>query len=168
MDNVSSLLHLPIVGRFQIASIISLSLSCLTAEQDLGVSEEVVLKEFDFNRGSHIRMSWLQGCLGIGIGTRSLLRHIGMRLLLECPCYIWSRVLFLQTSRVFISMPDTWFSSSLDVTSLAQGCVVLTILYTTLGVATIFETKQLAGYLSLLHVYLKLLFIIYFLFICYE
>lgn len=45
---------------------------------------------------------------------------------------------------------------------------MLTIMYTTLKVATVFETWQLAGYLSLLHIYLKLLFLIDFLFNFYE
>lgn len=36
---------------------------------------------------------------------------------------------------------------------------MLTILYITLGVTTIFWTRQLAGYFSMIQVYLKLLFI---------
>lgn len=36
----------------------------------------------------------------------------------------------------------------------------LFILYTTLIVVNVFETRQLVGYLSLLQVYLKLLFVV--------
>lgn len=61
-----------------------------------------------------------------------------------------------------------WLFSSLDVTGWAWGCIVLTILYTVLLVATAFETRQLAGYLSILQIYLKLLFVVEFLFNCYE
>lgn len=59
LDGASSLFHLPIVDKFFTAPVISLSLTCLIDVQDLGVFEEVVLKEFDFNRGVHLRMSWL-------------------------------------------------------------------------------------------------------------
>lgn len=42
------------------AHVTSSSLAYLTVVRDLGVFEEVVLKEFDFNRGAHLRKSWLQ------------------------------------------------------------------------------------------------------------
>lgn len=54
--------------------------------------------------------------------------------------------------------------SSLDVDSWAWGYATLT--YTTFGVTTLLETRQLAGYLSLLHVSLKLLFLVDLLFNC--
>lgn len=56
LDDVSSLYHLPITDRFFTAHVISLTLACLTDVRDLGVSEEAVLEEFDFNRGTHLRM----------------------------------------------------------------------------------------------------------------
>lgn len=68
--------------------------------------------------------------------------------------------LFANKSHVYIHVMYMWLFSSLDDISWTWGCVVLTILYTSLGVATVFETRQLAGYLSLLQVYLKLLFVV--------
>lgn len=70
-------------------------------------------------------------------------------------------------SSVYINARYVWLFS-LDVTSWAWGCAMLTIMYTSLRVETIFETKHLAGYLSLLQVYLKLLFVVDFLFNYYQ
>ncbi|CAL5190516.1 unnamed protein product [Lathyrus oleraceus] len=60
LDDVSSLFHFPITGRFLTTLTISLSLACLTVARDLGVSKAVVLEGFGFNRGVHLCMSWLQ------------------------------------------------------------------------------------------------------------
>lgn len=60
LDDVSSLFHLPIDDRFFTAPGISQNLACMVVVWDLGVTEVVVLKEFDFNRGVHLRMSWLR------------------------------------------------------------------------------------------------------------
>lgn len=32
----------------------------MTVVQDLGVTNEQVIKEFRFNKGTHLRLSWLQ------------------------------------------------------------------------------------------------------------
>ena len=37
----------------------SMLLACMIVAQDFGVSEVDVQKEFTFNRGTHLRMSWL-------------------------------------------------------------------------------------------------------------
>lgn len=122
-----------------------------------------MLKEFDFNRGAHLRMSWIQD------------RY--KELVVAHRCKVSARVYMLQIVAstlfedklgVYIDTRNMWLFNSLDVTSWACGCVVLTILYTTLEVATSFETKQLAGYLSLLQIYLKLLFVVEFFFNLYE
>lgn len=51
LDDVSSLVHLPIVSRFFTTPVISQSLACMMVVRDLGVTEE-----FEFNSGAHIRM----------------------------------------------------------------------------------------------------------------
>lgn len=61
-------------------------------------------------------------------------------------------IVFVDKSGVYIDAMYACLFSNLKVTSWVYGCATLTILYTTLGVATVFETIQLAGYLSLLHV----------------
>ena len=48
---------------------------------------------------------------------------------------------FEDNPSVYIDARYVWLFSSLDVTSWAYGRIALTILYTTLGVAIIFETR---------------------------
>ncbi|CAL5193589.1 unnamed protein product [Lathyrus oleraceus] len=69
-------------------------------------------------------------------------RRWEMRLLLE--------MLLERLLRRLLEMLVGRLLSSLDVTSWAWGCHTLTILYTTLGVTTVFEIRQLVDYLSLL------------------
>lgn len=57
LDDVSSLFHHPIDGRFFTTHVISQSLACMVVVRDLGVNGEVVLEGFDFNKGVHLRMS---------------------------------------------------------------------------------------------------------------
>lgn len=57
LDDISSLFNLPINGNFFTAIVISQKLACMAVVRDLGFTEEVVLEEFDFNRGVHLRMS---------------------------------------------------------------------------------------------------------------
>lgn len=163
LDNVSSLFHLPIPRRFFMAPVISLSLACFTVVRDLGVSKEAMVEEFDFNRGTHLRMSWLRDRYEELVTAQMYEVVVRVYILHLVVC-----TLFVDKSGVYIEVRYMWMFSSLDDTNWVWRCAALTILYLTLGVATIFETRQLAGYLSLLKVYLKLLFVILFLFNCYE
>lgn len=60
LDDVSSLFHFAITDRFFTNTIISSLHACMMAVRDLGVFEEVVLEEFEFTRGVHLRLSWLR------------------------------------------------------------------------------------------------------------
>lgn len=82
LDDVSSLFHLSIIGRFWTTHVISLLLACLTTARDMGVAYEAVLEELGFNMGV------IFICLGFEIGTTSLLWHKVIRLPLGCTCYI--------------------------------------------------------------------------------
>lgn len=66
LDDVSSLFHLPIDDRFWTALVLSMSLACMTASRDLGVSEVAVQKEFGINRA----LTFV--CLGFERRTMSL------------------------------------------------------------------------------------------------
>lgn len=56
-------------------------------------------------------------------------------------------------SCVYIDVRYTWLFSSLETPCWAWGIVVLTMIYMTIGVATVPKTRQLAVYLSILQVY---------------
>lgn len=135
----------------------------MTAARDLGVSEEDVQKEFGINRGARLRMSWLQKTYDelVVAGSYEVAARVYMLHLVAC-------TLFVDKSGVYTDAQYVYLFSSLDVTSWVWGYATMTILYITLGVATIFETKQLVGYLSLLHVSLTILFFVDFLFNYYE
>lgn len=64
--------------------------------------------------------------------------------------YLLACTLFADKSGVYIDAQYVCLFSSLDVTSWAWGCVALTILYASLGMTKVFETRQLVGYLRLL------------------
>lgn len=120
-------------------------------------------KEFGINMHTHIHMSWLLKTYDELVAARSyeVVAKVYLLHLIAC-------TLFADKSGVYIDSRYICLFSSLDVTSWAWDCAILTIWYITLAVATIFETKQLTGYLSLLQVSLKLLFVLDFLFNCYE
>lgn len=110
--DVSSLFHLPMTDRFWTTHVISQSLACLTVARDLGVSKEVVLKEFDFNMGVHLRMSWLWDMYEelVAAYRYEVVSRVYMLHLVAC-------TLFIYKSGVYINARYMWLFSSLDVTS---------------------------------------------------
>lgn len=112
LDDVPSLFHLPIIGRLWTTTVISLSLACLTVALDLGVSKEVVLEEFGFNQGAHIRMSWLQDRYEELVAAHSYEVINRMYLL-----HLVARTLFMDKSDVYIDVRYVWLFCSLYVTS---------------------------------------------------
>lgn len=163
LDDVSILFHLPIGDKFWTTFVISMSLACMAAARDLGVSEPVVKNEFDINRGVHLHMYWFRNTHDklVATGSYEVVAMVYMLHLVAC-------TLFVDKSGVYFDARYMCLFNSLEVTSWAWGCDALTILYTTLEVMIIFETRQPASYLSLLQVYLKLLFVVDFLFNYYE
>lgn len=61
--------------------------------------------------------------------------------------------LFADKSHVYIDAQYLWLFSRLEHISWTWRCGALIIIYASLGVATAFQTKQLAGYLSAFYVY---------------
>lgn len=57
LDDVCYLFHLPLACNFFNAPIIIQQLEHITIEQNLGVTEEQLIKEFMVNRGAHFRLS---------------------------------------------------------------------------------------------------------------
>lgn len=133
LDDVSSLFHLPIGSRFWTTPVLSQSLTCITTARDLGVFEGVVHKEFTFNRGVHLRIFWLRKTYNevVAVGSYEVAARMYMLYLIACN-------LFADRSSFYIDTLHVCLFSSLEVTNWAWGCIVLTIMYTTLGVMTIF------------------------------
>lgn len=69
--------------------------------RDLRVFEEVVLKEFGFNRGGHLRMSWLRDMYDELVEACMYEAAIMVYMLFLVVCTLFA------TSQVFILMLDT-------------------------------------------------------------
>ena len=112
LDDVSSLFHLAIASRFFTTPVISQSLACMVVVRDLGVIEDIVLEEFEINRGAHLRISWLQdsydelgGAHMYETSTRVYMLH-----LVAC-------TLFADKSHIYIDAQYMWLFTRLDDTS---------------------------------------------------
>lgn len=121
--------------------------ACMTNVQDLGVIEEAVLEEFEFNRGAHLQVFWLRDRYYELVEAQMYepTTRVYMLHLLTC-------TFFANKSVVYIDARYMWLLSNLDDTNWDWGCIALTILYETLRVVNASETKQLVGYLSLFQV----------------
>ena len=82
----------------------------MTATQDLGVFEEVVQKDFSFNRGTHLYMSWLQNTYVelVAAGSYEVVARVYMLHLITC-------TLFADNSGVYIDMCACSVASRLPV-----------------------------------------------------
>lgn len=115
----------------------------MTIVQYLGVTEQHMIDEFRHMRGAHFRLSWLQDmykdlvCEGVYKETaREYMLH-----LVGCTILAYK-------SHVYIDVKYMWLFNSLKHFSWAWKCVVLIVLYVSLGEATVFKTRKLAGYMS--------------------
>ncbi|XP_058734119.1 protein MAIN-LIKE 2-like [Vicia villosa] len=116
---------------------------CL-ALKDLRVIKESMLEEFKFNRGTHIWITWLRDLYHNLVEAHKYETAARTYMLHLVAC-----ILFVDKSRVYNDAQYLWLFSSVEHTSWAWGCTPLTIQYTTFGVANVFETRQLAGYLCI-------------------
>ncbi|XP_058783517.1 uncharacterized protein LOC131658212 [Vicia villosa] len=89
------------------------------------------------------RIPWLEVKEGVVHEEFSFTRGLHLRM-------SWLRDRYDKSS-VYIDVCYTWLFSSLDTPNWDWGVAVFTMLYTTLGIASQPDFKQLTGYLSLLH-----------------
>lgn len=126
----------PIGGRFWTTLVVSMSLACQIVARDFRVSDVAVQEDFGVNKGAHLCMSWLQKMYNelvvdesYEVAARAYMLHI-----ITC-------TLFADKSDVYIDAQYVCLFSRLEETSWARGGVALPLLYTTLRVTTVFETK---------------------------
>lgn len=86
-------------------------------------------------------MAWLRKTYDefVGVGSYEDVTRAYMLHIITC-------TLFVDKSDVYINARYMCLFSRLEDTSWAWTCAALTLLYTTLGVVIVFETKQLADY----------------------
>lgn len=147
LDDVHQLFHLPIAGSFFTPVHRTTAMALRLVVDLLEVSEAEVLKEFSETRGYHLRMHWLRSTYAelVAAGRYQAAARAYMLHLVAC-------TLFADKSGVYIDVRYLSLFSALDTSSWAWGVAALTMLYTALDAASQPETRQLAGYLSLLQV----------------
>ncbi|XP_058776792.1 protein MAIN-LIKE 1-like [Vicia villosa] len=145
LDDVHSLFHLPIAGTFFTPIHRDQATPVRMVVDALDVDVVAVLTEFCETRGFHLRMSWLRKVYQelADAGRYQAAARAYMLHLVAC-------TLFADKSRVYIDVRYVSLFSDLDPPCWAWGVATLTMMYTTLDYASHLDTRQLAGYLSLL------------------
>ncbi|XP_058769030.1 protein MAIN-LIKE 1-like [Vicia villosa] len=145
LDDVHSLFHIPIVGTFFTPVHRDQTMAVHMVMDALEVDELVVLKEFGDTRGFHLKMSWLRRVYQelVDAGRYQAAAMAYMLHLVAC-------TLFADKSGVYIDVSYLSLFINLETPCWAWGVAAMTMLYTTLDVASCLDTRQLAGYLSLL------------------
>ncbi|XP_058733748.1 protein MAIN-LIKE 2-like [Vicia villosa] len=139
LDDIDALLHISIAGTFFIPPYINQAATLRLVMEDLEVTQETVYDEFSYNRGLHLRMSWLMDSYHEYVAAQRYQAAARAYML-----HIMTCSLFADKSGNYI---DVWYLclfSSLDTPTWAWGVADLTMLYTALDIATQLETKQLA------------------------
>ncbi|XP_068492241.1 protein MAIN-LIKE 1-like [Phaseolus vulgaris] len=132
LDDVSSLLHLPILGQFPTFVPLEYNEAATILAELLGVDETRGKAEMRQCRGVHVRLSWLRD-----IYEEFALRRLGKK------------------SATSISILYLLLFNNLHMChGYAWGAAILTYLYEQLGDASYFNTKQLASYATLVQVQL--------------
>ncbi|XP_058733211.1 protein MAIN-LIKE 1-like [Vicia villosa] len=144
LDDVHSLFHLPIVSTFFTPAHRDQTTAVHMVMDALEVDELVVLKEFGDTRGFNLRISWLRRVYQELVeGRYQAAARAYMLHLVAC-------TLFADKSGVYLDFWYLTFFNDLDTPCWAWGVAALTMLYTRLDAASRPDTRQLAGYLSLL------------------
>ncbi|KAJ1391176.1 Aminotransferase-like, plant mobile domain [Sesbania bispinosa] len=149
LDDVSTLLHLPVTGRL-------FSLPALSRDEakQLLVSSKVspvdALAETEITRGAYVRLSWLRDVYNSNIQQRNLNAAARAYLLHLVGCTIFVdksattiRVTYLELFRDLRTMGN-----------IAWGASALEYLYEQLKDASCHNTRQLAGYTTLLQAWI--------------
>ncbi|XP_058787682.1 protein MAIN-LIKE 1-like [Vicia villosa] len=145
LDDVHALFHLPIASTFFTSVHRDQTTAVQMVRDVLEVDEMGVLKEFGHTRGFHHRMSWLRKVYQqlVDAGRYEAVARAYMLHLVAC-------TLFADKSAYHIDVLYLTLFSNLDTPCWAWGVAAMMMLYTALGAASSPDTRQLAGYLSLL------------------
>jgi len=148
LDDVSSILHLPIVGQFPTYDALNHNVAKNMLMELLGTSETNSNEELRRNKGAQVRLTWLrevykQCCIDRSweCAARAYLLH-----LLGC-------TIFANKSATWVSVCYLALFRDLDMCGQwAWGAAALTFMYKQLGDACLSETRQLGGFLTIVQV----------------
>ena len=152
LDDVSSILHIPIMGQFPTYMTLGYDESSSLLVELLGVVQTRANEELRQCRSSYVRLSWLRevyedSCTGQlwEYGARAFLLH-----LVGC-------TIFADKSATSISVSYLALFRDLPVCGgYAWGAAALAYTYEQLGDACFAHTRQLGGYITLIQVRLTI------------
>ncbi|XP_058734224.1 protein MAIN-LIKE 1-like [Vicia villosa] len=145
LDNVDVLFHIPIASTFFTPVYRDQGTVVRMVVDALEVDEVEVLSEFGDTRGFHLRMSWLRRIYQELVHAERYQAAARAYVLHLVAC-----TLFADKSGVYVDVHYLSLFSALDTPCWAWGVAALTMLYAALDAAYRPNTRQLAGYLSLL------------------
>ena len=148
LDDISSLLHLPITGAFYMYEGIDSYAAVEKLVELLGVRASDARAETHQCRGPHVRLSWLREVYRSRCSARQWTEAARAYLL-----HLVGSTIFANKSAAFIGVVWLEVFRELDECSTyAWGAATLTHMYEHLNDASMSRTRQLGGYVSLLQV----------------
>ena len=148
LDDVSSLLLIPVRGAFFTHPAMDRDLAMDVLVELLGVRPSEALAETIATRGAHVRFSWLRDVYDVKLGQQQYDRAARAFLLNLVGCTIFADKSATYVDVVYLEL----FRDLAAVGTYAWGAAALAFLYEQLGDASQHQTKQLAGYTTLLQV----------------
>ena len=150
LDDVSTLLHIPVTGKFFSHPVMSRDLACALLVSLLGVSLGEAMVETSATRGAYVRFSWLRDVYAVQL-QEDHLENAARAFLL----YLVGTTIFADKSSTYVSVVYLELFRDLDtVGRYAWGAAALAFMYEHLGDASMHHTKQLGGYTTLLQVWI--------------
>lgn len=148
LDDVSCLLHIPIVGAFFSEPVMDRDIACTYLEELLGVTLDDARKETSATRGAHVRLSWLRDVYQMqcqqqhwDYAARAFLLH-----LVGC-------TIFADKSATYVDVAFLEAFRDLQTCgTYAWGAAALAFLYEHLRDASVHRTRQIGAYMTLLQV----------------
>ncbi|XP_068478444.1 protein MAIN-LIKE 1-like isoform X1 [Phaseolus vulgaris] len=146
LDDVSNLLHLPIVGQFYTQETLDSDSATDLLVEALRVDRALASEETRHCRGAHVRLSWLREVYQDACSRRQWTVAARAYLLHLVGCTI-----FADKSATSVSVFYLGFFVDLRLTGgYSWAAAALTHMYEQLGDCSYANTKQLAGYATLL------------------
>ncbi|KAJ1421657.1 Phosphatidylinositol-specific phospholipase C, X domain [Sesbania bispinosa] len=150
LDDVSSLLHLPVTGcLFSLRTIGKDEVNMMLVSL-LRVSHAVAFAETEITRGAYVRLGWLRDLYAhsvqqgnLDVATRAYLLH-----LVGCTIFADKSATLVRVSYLEL------FRDLHMVGTFAWGASALAFLYENLKDASFHNTRQIAGYLTLLQAWI--------------
>ncbi|KAJ1440386.1 Aminotransferase-like, plant mobile domain [Sesbania bispinosa] len=150
LDDVSTLLHLPVTGRLFSLPAFSREDAKQLLVSALQVSPADAISETEITRGAYVRLSWLRDVYKSNIESQNLNAAARAYLLHLVGCTIFADKSATAVRVTYLEL----FGDLRTVGKIAWGAVALAYLYEQLNDSSCHNTRQLAGYTTLLQAWI--------------